>query len=246
MEPLHVTLIIVRHGETEYNQKKQFQSPREKLNEVGIEQAQKLAKQLKQKKKIHLILSSNFDRAIMTSQEIHKELTKNQNETIKLLSNQILAERGFGKLEGVFYSQIPKKLEERKVDYKNFPFPVGHYALNDLSKNVSMMIETEDEINKRKKDAVQFILKSIHDNLDDSLKNNSKNPFNVVVVSHGLFLSGLVGELILGENQWMPVDFDNTSVSVVGLKYHKKDEGFQFSTVYVDKLNDTSHLEINN
>ena len=229
------------------NKKQIFQSPTQKLNETGIEQAQKLAKKfskhMRPTNRADLILTSDFDRALRTAQEIHKELNVVQKEEIKFTENQILGERGLGKLEGIFYSQIFKELEERKVDHSKFPFPVARHILNDVSKNVDLEIETEDEINKRKKDAVQFILKSIHDNLVENINNNSKNPFNVVVVSHGLFLSGLVGEFLLGEDQWLPVHFDNTAVSILGLKYYKKDERFQFSNVYVEKLNDTNHLE---
>ena len=70
------------------------------------------------------------------------------------------------------YSQIPKKTGRKKSRLQKFSFSCRTLCFILISKNVSMMIETEEEINKRKKEAVQFILKSIHDNLVDFPSSN--------------------------------------------------------------------------
>eukprot|EP01080_Neovahlkampfia_damariscottae_P006164 gene6164-10171_t len=243
-KPIHVQISFVRHGETALNKKEVFQSSEEKLNDTGIQQAQKLAKKFAKNSKhnVKLVLCSNFERALMTAKELHKELNDVQKEEIKFTENVVLGERILGKLEGEPYRKIYENLKEKNMNHYEFPYPQPHYILNEVSKT-DETIESEHQVNKRTKEAIQFILDSIHNHIDDNSDHfHPKNPFHVVVVSHGLFLTGLFGELILGENQWMPVHLDNTALTTIGLKYQKKDEKFHYSNVFVQGLNDSSHL----
>ena len=65
-------LIIVRHGQTDYNVKRiaqgQLNNP---LNETGMEQARKVAKRLKDEK-IDVVYCSDLKRTRMTAEEIMK------------------------------------------------------------------------------------------------------------------------------------------------------------------------------
>ena len=103
-------LILVRHGETEENQKDIVQGHLPgKLSEKGKKQAKKLGLRLKNKK-IDAIYSSDLARALDTAKEISKFHPK-----VPLKQVKDLRERNYGKLVG-------KKLS--KLDIKKMPLYV--------------------------------------------------------------------------------------------------------------------------
>ncbi|GBE19836.1 glucosyl-3-phosphoglycerate phosphatase [archaeon BMS3Abin17] len=65
-------LILVRHGETEENKRREIMGQKQgTLSSLGIEQAKKVAQRLKDEK-IDYIFSSDLARASDTAKEIHK------------------------------------------------------------------------------------------------------------------------------------------------------------------------------
>ena len=67
------TIYFVRHGETEFNQKKTSQGPDSSLNKTGIEQAYKIAERAKNLP-IELIVSSTYPRAKQTAEIIQEKI----------------------------------------------------------------------------------------------------------------------------------------------------------------------------
>jgi len=94
-------LIITRHGETEENKLGIFQGHLPgKLSSLGIEQAKKLAKRLKDEK-IDFIYSSDLTRSSDTAKEIAKF---HPNTPIKFVKE--LRERHLGELQGKNKSEL--------------------------------------------------------------------------------------------------------------------------------------------
>lgn len=95
-----MVIFLVRHGETEWNEKLLFQGHSDtELNKNGISQAKKIANYFKDKK-IDIILTSDLKRAYKTA-EIIKKIIKFKGKIIK---SELLRERNYGSLEGKSYN----------------------------------------------------------------------------------------------------------------------------------------------
>ncbi len=89
-------ILLVRHGQTDYNKNKIIQGQTDiPLNALGKEQAFKTAKHFKDEK-IDLIIASPLIRAQLTAQIIAKEI----NYTNEILINPAFIERDFGEADG--------------------------------------------------------------------------------------------------------------------------------------------------
>lgn len=102
-------LYLVRHGETEWNEKLLFQGHSNTLlNKNGINQAKRIAKYFKDKK-IDVIYSSDLKRAYDTA-KIIKGAFKFKGKIIK---SKLLRERNYGSLEGQHYNLF---FDKKKFD----------------------------------------------------------------------------------------------------------------------------------
>ncbi len=107
-------LLIVRHGETEYNTKKIFQGTlNEKLNQNGREQADKLSVRLKDEK-IDLIFSSTLDRAKKTAEIINKY------HHLKINFRDELKEKNFGDLQGKHWDELCEIVKKSGVEFHKY------------------------------------------------------------------------------------------------------------------------------
>ena len=98
MRPKPLRLILVRHGETDWNVEHRFQGQSDQpLNAKGHEQAKAVATRL-QDSVIDLVISSPLQRALETANAIaaHLNLTVQCDDRLK--------ERHFGVLEGEHYA----------------------------------------------------------------------------------------------------------------------------------------------
>lgn len=94
------TFYIVRHGETDWNVQKKLQGQTDiPLNDMGINQAKELAKEIKH---IHFdeIISSDLLRARKTAEIIALE------RDLEVKTTQILRERMYGKMEGMTRNEM--------------------------------------------------------------------------------------------------------------------------------------------
>jgi probable phosphoglycerate mutase len=93
-------LILIRHGETEFNAARVIQTPAAVLSDNGRRQAQLLASRLTGGG-VTRILSSDFPRALETAQFV------SQNTGIAVEEEPALRERDFGDLRGRSYDSLP-------------------------------------------------------------------------------------------------------------------------------------------
>jgi broad specificity phosphatase PhoE len=148
------TIYIVRHGQTEWNEKKITQGQSESsISSIGIGQAEKVAEKLRS---IHasVIYSSDMSMAFRTAEILRLD------RKIPIRASRLLRGRSYGIFEGksidVYKKTLKSKLEEREnlpeVDYSSF--------------KLAPSIETDKElvtrfINKLKKIASANLNKSV-------------------------------------------------------------------------------------
>ena len=126
-------LILVRHGETNWNKESRFQGNKDiALNQRGESQAQKLAQRLAEEE-IDVIYSSDLDRAHKTAQIIAAK----HNLAVQTHSN--LQEIDFGVWEGLTYQEINEQYPNEFESWKENPEvnnPEGGESLKDIESRV--------------------------------------------------------------------------------------------------------------
>ena len=96
-----MTILLVRHGETDGNAGRVLQRPDVPLNERGMHQAERVARRLAADGFVH-ILCSDLLRARMTAAPLAVL------SGIKIEENSLLQERNFGDLRGMPYAELPE------------------------------------------------------------------------------------------------------------------------------------------
>lgn len=121
-------LILVRHGETVENKKKIIQGfLNTTLSKIGIQQAKKAAKKLKDEK-IDFAYSSDLDRAKQTA----KKILEFHPET-KLILKKELREQNKGIYEGKPIGMLYRDLDNSKKQFNHFK-PKGGESMIELGK----------------------------------------------------------------------------------------------------------------
>lgn len=97
-------LILLRHGETDWNRELRFQGQVDvPLNAVGHAQAQRLAQRLAGET-VHHLVSSDLVRTRQTAQPIVQQLHPTQ--TLDMVTNAMLREQNFGSVDGMRVEDI--------------------------------------------------------------------------------------------------------------------------------------------
>ncbi len=100
-------LIIVRHGQTDWNRERRYMGSTDiELNDEGRRQAEKVAQRLKDYD-IKMILTSPMKRALETAREIRR-----YHPDAELVVEKDLREVDFGILEGMTKDEIKKKYKD--------------------------------------------------------------------------------------------------------------------------------------
>ena len=94
-----MTIVIVRHGETDGNAARVLQRPDVPLNERGMRQAEQLAQRLAAPGLVHIVCSDLL-RARMTAAPLAAR------SRIEVEENPLLQERNFGDLRGTAYAAL--------------------------------------------------------------------------------------------------------------------------------------------
>ena len=109
---MYTTFYIVRHGQTDWNIQMRLQGHTNiPLNEVGQEQANEIAKTLKN---IHFdaIYSSDLDRAVQTTEIIAKE------RELAVKTTEALREKSYGSYEGRDRNEVQQELKHLFEQWK--------------------------------------------------------------------------------------------------------------------------------
>ncbi|MCX6814963.1 MAG: histidine phosphatase family protein [Candidatus Aenigmarchaeota archaeon] len=126
-------LILVRHGETEWNATGRVQGEADiPLNRKGLEQAKKVSARLKTEP-IDIIYSSSMKRARQTTEAIMKF------HKVPIRYSNLLRERKFGKLGGMPNEEYRRIREKEGIEFHLFRPPGGENYV-DLQKRVKKFL----------------------------------------------------------------------------------------------------------
>ncbi|KAL7604958.1 hypothetical protein Lser_V15G20220 [Lactuca serriola] len=135
-------IVVVRHGETEWNAEKRIQGHLDiDLNDVGRQQAVAVAERLSGESKISAIYSSDLKRALETAETI-----ANRCGGLQVIQDETLRERHLGDLQGLVYSEAPKiktkAYEALQSRHTNVEIPGGGESLDQLYKRCTSSLQT--------------------------------------------------------------------------------------------------------
>lgn len=148
-EKIHY-IYIFRHGQTDYNKKGIFTGWKEsKLTLLGVKQAKKIAKLLKDKK-INLAFQTHLSR----SKDTLKEVIKYHPECQKIITDDRMIERNYGKLNGISHKEFIKKMgkKEYKAIHRGYNIrPPKGESFVDVEKRVKLFITDLIKLIKKEK-----------------------------------------------------------------------------------------------
>lgn len=212
--PNHTEIIVIRHGETEWNKEGRIQGHLDvELNEIGREQARAVADRLSREPKISAVYSSDLKRALETAETIAQSCGG-----LEVFQDPGLRERHLGQIQGLLYSQVSKS----KTHSKAYRAMVSHSDDEEIPGGG----ESLDQLRQRCASSLKRIAKSHRGE-------------RVVVVSHGGTIRALC-RLASSSTNGHPVGkILNTSVSV----FHFYGDDGDEEQWTIKCWGDVSHLE---
>ena len=187
-------LILLRHGESQWNLENRFTGWTDvSLTNKGQIEAQQAGALLKDNKfKFDLVFTSYLKRSIDTSKICLKEL---KNDKAIVISNWRLNERHYGNLQGLNKSETAQKYGDEQVQawrrsYNISPPPMSkndnrHPSKDLLYKNIDQELLPSSE---SLKDTVERVMPVIRDLLIPKIKNNKE----IMIVAHGNSLRAII------------------------------------------------------
>lgn len=144
------SIYIFRHGQTHYNEDHIFTGWKDStLTKLGIEQAQIIARRLKNK-----YIDIAFQTSLSRSKDTLKEVLKFHPECKKIITDDRMYERDYGKLDGIHHETIIKTYGQRQFDQWHRGFssrpPRGESFL-DVEKRVKPFINDLIKLIKKQK-----------------------------------------------------------------------------------------------
>src|SRR3989338_8212752 len=105
-------IYIFRHGQTYYNRDGIFTGWKDiKLTPIGIKQAQKIGKKLKNKQ-----IDLTFQTKLSRSKDTLKQILKYHPECKKIITDNRIIERNYGSLNGTSHEEFIKKYGEEEYN----------------------------------------------------------------------------------------------------------------------------------
>ena len=158
-------IYLFRHGESFFNRAKEFTGWKDsKLTAERKGNARKVAQKLKNKK-----IDLAFQTRLSRSRETMKEVLKYHPECRKVIVDDRMIERSYGKFQGKKHSTIVKKYGQKQFDIWHRSYtvaPPGGESIQMVEKRVKSFIK--DLLRKMKKEKINVAI---------SAHGNSMRPF---------------------------------------------------------------------
>lgn len=181
---MELKIYLFRHGESYYNRAKEFTGWKDsKLTEFGYKNARKVAQKLKDRK-FQVAIQTRLSR----SKNTMKEVLKYHPECEKIIEDNRMIERSYGKLQGKKHTTIIKKFGKKQFDIWHRSYdtpPPGGESIKMVEKRVKAFIK--DLLKMMKRDKVNVAI---------SAHGNSMRPFR------RYFEKLTVKEMMKLENPW--------------------------------------------
>lgn len=160
---LHIYLF--RHGESFFNREKEFTGWKDsKLTKEGYKNARKVAQKLKSKK-IGLAYQTRLSR----SKDTLREVLKFHPECKKIITDDRMIERSYGKLQGFKHKIVLEKFGQKQFEIWHRSYavaPPGGESIKQVEKRVYSFIH--DLLKKMKREKINVAI---------SAHGNSMRPF---------------------------------------------------------------------
>jgi alpha-ribazole phosphatase/probable phosphoglycerate mutase len=138
-----IRLLLVRHGETEWNRQKRFQGQRDiPLNEFGRQQVSVLSRRLKNEA-INARYTSDLSRAWETAKSI-----STINGELVMIKDSRLREMNFGEWEGLTWAEIREKDPSVMENWSKYLAEKGPPGGETLFRFSERILKFSEEINK--------------------------------------------------------------------------------------------------
>jgi alpha-ribazole phosphatase len=138
-----IRLLLVRHGETEWNRQKRFQGQRDiPLNEFGRQQVSVLSRRLKNEA-INALYTSDLSRAWETAKSI-----STINGELVMIKDSRLREMNFGEWEGLTWAEIREKDPSVMENWSKYLAEKGPPGGETLFRFSERILKFSVEINK--------------------------------------------------------------------------------------------------
>jgi len=177
-------IYLFRHGQTYFNKNKIFTGWKDsKLTPQGIKDAKTIAEKLKNKK-----IDVAFQTHLSRSKDTLKYVLKYHPECKKIITDDRMIERSYGKLEGLKHKTIIERYGQKQFDLWHRSYsvaPPGGESIKRVRKRVESFIKDLIKMIKREKINVAI-----------SAHGNSMRPFR------RYFEHLTIKEMIQLENPW--------------------------------------------
>jgi len=183
---LHIYLF--RHGQTYYNRGHIFTGWKDsKLTPKGIKQAKIIAKKLKNKK-FEIAVKTTLSR----SKDTLRYVLKYHPECKKIMTDNSMIERSYGKLEGHHHSELVK--ESGTKDYKTLLHwnKIDHLEGKEKQEFIKKHGEADLKIIRRsyatvppKGESVKMVEKRVKEFMKDMLIYMKMHKVNIAISAHG-------------------------------------------------------------
>lgn len=179
-------ILLVRHGETEWNKAHRNEGHRDNsLTTVGLQQAKALSQRLS-KQKINVIYSSDLKRAVHTAEIIALE------HNAELVTCEELREIDFGEFEGLTGDEIRQR------------YP--HFNWSSLQHHPHEKLPSGESISQLAARVSQF----------EARLRTHTGEGAALIVAHGVALSSLLCLLLsLSVEHWWQIRLDNASLTIL-------------------------------
>lgn len=162
---MKLKIYIFRHGQTYYNKKHIFTGWKDsKLTPLGKKQAIIIAKKLKNKK-----FQVAYQTRLSRSKDTLKPVLKYHPECRKIITDNRMFERSYGKLEKKYHKTIIAKYGKKQYD-------IWHRSYNTAPPKGESVKTVEKRVLSFIKDLIKFMKKN-KVNVAISAHNNSMRPF---------------------------------------------------------------------
>jgi alpha-ribazole phosphatase len=183
-------LILVRHGETEWNKSLRYQGQSDvPLSKYGIEQAARVSDRLAGEK-IDVIYSSDLSRARETA-----EIIASRQGMVEICQLPLLREMNFGEAEGMIFDEIKQRYPWIAVDFQAW-----------RTRSPEVRVPNGESIAQLAARVAPFAEKIKEHKLEET----------VLVVAHGGSLQVLICLLLgIGLEHWFQIRLSNASVTIM-------------------------------
>ena len=158
-------IYLFRHGGTSFNESHKFTGwLNSKLTKKGRNKSKIIAKKLKNKK-----IDAAFQTRLSRSKETLKEILKFHPECKKIIIDNRMIERNYGKFQGKYHKTIIKKYGKKQFD-------IWHRSYDVAPPRGESIKDVEKRVNSFIKFLIQYIKKN-KVNVAISAHGNSMRPF---------------------------------------------------------------------